>query len=47
MKKRFYYILGDIFYHIRLRSACEYCFFKADEIAKAEYTKEVMDFYEG
>lgn len=47
MKKRIFYILGDVFYHLRLRNACSYFFDKADEIAEAEYTKEVMDFYEG
>lgn len=47
MRKRLYYILGDICYHIRLRNACEYFFFKADAIAEAEYNKEVTDFYEG
>lgn len=46
MRKRLYYILGDIFYHIRLNSACEYFFNKADEIAEAEYEQDVIDFYE-
>ena len=46
MKKRIYYILGDIFYHIRLNSACAYFFDKADAIAEAEYEQDVIDFYE-
>lgn len=46
MKKRIYYILGDIFYHLRLRSAYEYFWDKADAIAEAEYTQDVIDFYE-
>ena len=46
MKKRLYYVLGDICYHIRLRSACEYFWYKADAIAEAEYEQDVIDFYE-
>ena len=46
MKKRIYYILGDIFYHIRLNSACEYFWDKAEAIAEAEYEQDVIDFYE-
>ena len=46
MKKRIYYILGDICYHLRLRSACEYFWNKADAIAEAEYEQDVIDFYE-
>ena len=46
MKKRIYYILGDIFYRIRLNSACEYFWNKADAIAEAEYGQDVIDFYE-
>ena len=46
MKRRIYNILGNICYHIRLNGACSYFFDKADEIAEAEYTKDVIDFYE-
>ena len=47
MKKKLYYVLGDMCYHLRLYSACEYWFFKADAIAEAEFNREVTEFYEG
>ena len=47
MKKRLYYILGNIFYYLRLNGACSYFFYKADAIAEEEYNKDVIDFYEG
>ena len=47
MKKRLYYLLSGICYHIRLRNAFEYFWCKAEAIAEAEYNKEVIDFYEG
>ena len=46
MKRKIYSILGNICYHIRLNGACSYFFDKADEIAEAEYTEDVIDFYE-
>ena len=46
MRKRLYYLLAKVFQHIRLNSACEYFFEKADAIAEAEYEQDVIDFYE-
>ena len=49
MKKKIYYLLSKVFYHIKEGNnvAFEYFFNKAEAIAEAEYTKEIMDFYEG
>ena len=49
MKKRIYYLLAKVFYYIKEGNnvAFEYFWNKAKEIAEAEYTKKVMDFYEG
>ena len=49
MKKRLYYLLANVFYHIAEgnNAVFEYFWCKAEAIAEAEYSKEVMDFYEG
>ena len=46
MKKRLYYLLANVFYYLRLRSAFEYFWNKAEAIAEAEYEQDVIDFYE-
>lgn len=49
MKKRLYYLLANMFYHIAEGNnvAFEYFHYKAEAIAEAEYNKAVTDFYEG
>ena len=49
MKKRLYYLLANVFYHITEGNnpIFEYFWYKAEAIAEAEYSKEVTDFYEG
>ena len=49
MKKRIYYSIARIFYHIKEGNnpIFEYFWCKAESIAEEEYNKEVTDFYEG
>ena len=49
MKKRLYYIIANVFYHIAEgnNAIFEYFWCKAEAIAEEEYSKEVTDFYEG
>ena len=46
MKKRLYYIIGNIFYYVKLYNAFEYFWCKAEAIAEVEYNQDVIDFYE-
>ena len=46
MKKRLYYLLANVFHHIAEgnNAIFEYFWYKAEAIAKEEYSKEVTDF---
>ena len=49
MKKRLYYLLANVFYHIAEgnNAIFEYFHWKAESIAEEEYSKKVTNFYEG